>query len=92
MKLRTRFGLLVALFMLGGLAIGYCAIRFDERLALIVPGWLVACVVAMLFAIRCPRCRWPATLIPLRLGKLRIWVWNTVTEECPSCHLDLRDQ
>jgi hypothetical protein len=41
MSLRTRHGLLVALFVVGRLAIGYCVITFDERIAVLLPGAVI---------------------------------------------------
>jgi hypothetical protein len=79
------------LFIIGGLAILSGAITFDERIVIALPGWLVVSFLLNFFVVRCPRCKWPATVVPLRLGRLRIWLpMAAVSDECPSCHLDLR--
>jgi hypothetical protein len=91
MSLRLRYGLIVTLFIVGGLTILYIALTVDERVAFVLPGWLVISFLLMLFGVRCPRCKLPATVALVRLGRLRIWVpMAAVNDECPSCGADLR--
>lgn len=91
MKLRTRHGLLIALFIVGTLTIGYFAITVDERIAIAVPGWMVIAFLLMLFALRCPRCKFPANVALICVGRVRLWVpMAAVNDECRSCGADLR--
>lgn len=91
MSLRTRHACLVALFIVGTLTIGYFALTVDERLAIAVPAWMVLAFLLMLFGLRCPRCKFPANVAVVRVGRLRLWVpMAAVNDECPSCGADLR--
>jgi hypothetical protein len=89
--LRVRYALIVTLFIVGGLTIIYIAITFDERIAFLLPAWLVIWFLLILFGVRCPRCKLPATVALARIGRWRIWVpMAAVNDECPSCGADLR--
>lgn len=91
MPLRVRYGLIVTLFIVGGLTILYIAITYDERVAIALPAWLVIAFLLILFGVRCPRCKLPATVALVRVGRCRIWVtMAAVNDECPSCGADLR--
>lgn len=91
MSLRTRHALLVLLFFAVGLTIIYFAVTVDERLAFILPGWMVISFLLILYGARCPRCKLPATVALVRVGRRRIWVTKAaVNDECPSCGTDLR--
>ena len=48
-SLHTRHALLVALFIVGTITIGYFAIAVDDRVAIAVPGWMVLAFLLMLF-------------------------------------------
>lgn len=90
-SLRARHSLFVLLFFAVGLAIIYIAITIDERTAILLPGWLVVSFLLILFGVRCPRCKWPATVALVRVGRWRIWLpMAAVSDECPSCGADLR--
>lgn len=91
MSLRARYSLLIVLFFAGTLTIGYVAITINERVAFLAPAWMVIVFLFMLVAIRCPRCKLPATVALARVGRLRVWVpMAGVNDECPSCGADLR--
>ena len=91
MTLRSRYVLLTVTFLIGGIAIGYFAVTRDSRIALLEPAWLLMFFIATLFAVRCSRCGWPATLALIHLARLRIWLWMPgVVSECPRCGLRLQ--
>jgi hypothetical protein len=91
MPLRSRHSALTVLFVVGGLTLTFFALRVDERLAVLLPAWLLFVALLSLFAIRCPRCRLPATVRILRVGKRRLWIpISEVNERCSGCGMDLR--
>ena len=91
MSLRARHVLLVLLFFAGGFTIIYFALTVDEHIAFALPGWMVISFLLMLYGVRCPRCKLPATVALIRVGRRRIWVpMAAVNDECPSSGADLR--
>jgi purine-cytosine permease-like protein len=89
-SLRRRYGFIVVTFIIGGLLLLYGALEFDERIAFTLPGWLLISFLLMLFAVRCPRCKFPATVEIVRFGRLRVWVPAAgINDKCPSCGADL---
>ena len=90
MNLSMRYKLLVALFIAGGLVIGYMAAIGKEKIALIGPAWMILIFILMLWLVRCSRCGTPAMVVRVRLFGRTVWVITPgVNERCDVCGNEL---